>query len=56
MDNKMVLLTLTGPDRTGIIAAVTGHIAEAGARIRDIEQSVTQYPALPVGSHRLPHR
>ena len=37
MDNKMVLLTLTGPDRTGIIAAVTGHIAEAGARIRDIE-------------------
>ena len=41
MDNKMVLLTLTGPDRTGIIAAVTGHIAEAGARIRDIEQSVT---------------
>ena len=37
----MVLLTLTGPDRTGIIAAVTGHIAEAGARIRDIEQSVT---------------
>ncbi|MDY0269441.1 phosphoserine phosphatase SerB [Trichloromonas sp.] len=41
MDNKMVLLTLTGPDRTGIIAAVTGHIADAGARIRDIEQSVT---------------
>ena len=41
MDNKMVLLSLTGPDRTGIIAAVTGHIAEAGARIRDIEQSVT---------------
>jgi phosphoserine phosphatase len=41
MDNKMVLLTLTGSDRTGIIAAVTGHIAEAGARIRDIEQSVT---------------
>ncbi|MDX9708525.1 MAG: phosphoserine phosphatase SerB [Trichloromonas sp.] len=41
MDNKMVLLTLTGPDRTGIIAAVTGHIAASGARIRDIEQTVT---------------
>ncbi len=41
MDNRMVLITMTGPDRPGIIAAVTGHIAEAGARIRDIEQTVT---------------
>ena len=37
----MILLTMTGPDRPGIIAAVTGQIAEAGARIRDIEQTVT---------------
>ncbi len=41
MDTRMVLVTMTGPDRTGIIAAVTGQIAEAGARIRDIEQTVT---------------
>jgi len=41
MDNRMVLITMTGPDRPGIIAAVTGHIAAAGARIRDIEQTVT---------------
>jgi phosphoserine phosphatase len=37
----MILLTLIGPDRIGIIAAVTGQIAAAGARIRDIEQTVT---------------
>lgn len=41
MNQRMILLTMTGPDRTGIIAAVTGQIAEAGARIRDIEQTVT---------------
>ena len=41
MNNKMVLITLIGPDRPGILAAVTGAIAEGGARIRDIEQSVT---------------
>ncbi len=41
MDHKMILLTLIGPDRTGIITAVTGQIAAAGARIRDIEQTVT---------------
>lgn len=41
MDNRMVLITMTGPDAPGIIAAVTGHIAAAGARIRDIEQTVT---------------
>jgi phosphoserine phosphatase len=41
MDNKMVLITLIGPDRPGILAAVTGCIAAGGARIRDIEQSVT---------------
>ncbi|BCR03889.1 phosphoserine phosphatase SerB [Desulfuromonas versatilis] len=41
MENKMVLITAAGPDRPGIIAAVTGNIAAAGARIRDIEQTVT---------------
>jgi phosphoserine phosphatase len=41
MDNKLVLITLIGPDRPGILAAVTGCIAATGARIRDIEQSVT---------------
>ncbi|MEZ4483813.1 MAG: phosphoserine phosphatase SerB [Syntrophotaleaceae bacterium] len=41
MDDKMVLITLIGADRPGILAAVTGFIAAAGARIRDIEQSVT---------------
>lgn len=40
MEDTMVLVTMTGPDRAGIIAAVAGCIAEAGARIRDIEQSV----------------
>lgn len=41
MNQRMILLTMTGPDRPGIIAAVAGQIAEAGARIRDIEQTVT---------------
>ncbi|ABA89522.1 3-phosphoserine phosphatase [Syntrophotalea carbinolica DSM 2380] len=40
MEDKMVLVTMTGPDQAGIISAVAGCIAEAGARIRDIEQSV----------------
>ncbi|MDK2847266.1 MAG: phosphoserine phosphatase [Desulfuromonadales bacterium] len=40
MEDKMVLVTMTGPDRAGIIAAVAGCIAESGARICDIEQSV----------------
>ncbi|WP_305046743.1 phosphoserine phosphatase SerB [Geoalkalibacter sp.] len=41
MNQPMILITMTGPDRPGIIAAMTGQIAEAGARIRDIEQTVT---------------
>jgi phosphoserine phosphatase len=40
MEDKMVLVTMTGPDRAGIIAAVAGCIAESEARICDIEQSV----------------
>jgi phosphoserine phosphatase len=45
MEDKLVLVTMTGPDRAGIIAAVAGCIAEAGARIRDIEQSVAHTTA-----------
>lgn len=41
MTGKMILITMTGPDRPGIIAAVTEHICDSGARIRDIEQTVT---------------
>jgi len=41
MDPRMILITMTGADRSGIIAAVTAQIAESGARIRDIEQTVT---------------
>ena len=41
MNQRMVLVTMTGPDRPGIIAAVTAEVAAAGARIRDIEQTVT---------------
>ena len=41
MERSMILITLTGPDRPGVIAAVTEQIAESGARIRDIEQTVT---------------
>ncbi|HDR46958.1 MAG TPA: formyltetrahydrofolate deformylase, partial [Geoalkalibacter subterraneus] len=34
MSNQpMILVTMTGSDRPGIIAAMTGHIAAAGARI-----------------------
>jgi predicted amino acid-binding ACT domain protein len=36
MDPRMVLITMTGPDRPDIIAAVTTQIADAGACIRDI--------------------
>lgn len=41
MSQPMILITMTGPDRPGIIAAMTGEIADAGARIRDIEQTLT---------------
>ncbi|KIH75616.1 phosphoserine phosphatase [Geoalkalibacter ferrihydriticus] len=41
MNQPMILITMTGADRPGIIAAMTGQIAAAGARIRDIEQTVT---------------
>ena len=41
MEKRMVLITMTGQDQPGIIAAVTEEVAAAGARIRDIEQTVT---------------
>jgi predicted amino acid-binding ACT domain protein len=34
----MVLITMTGPDRPGIIAAVTTQIADAGARILGVSE------------------
>ncbi len=40
-NNKLVLVIFTGPDKPGIIAAVTELIAASSARIRDIEQTVT---------------
>lgn len=41
MNQRLILLTLTGADKPGLIAAIAGQIAEAGARIRDIEQTLT---------------
>lgn len=42
MEKRLILITMTGVDRPGVIAEVTGLIAETqGARIRDIEQTVT---------------
>jgi phosphoserine phosphatase len=37
-----VLVTVTGPDRTGITATLTGILAEQGAALFDIEQVVVQ--------------
>jgi phosphoserine phosphatase len=37
-----VIVTVTGPDRPGITARMTGIIADAGAALRDIEQVVIQ--------------
>lgn len=37
-----VIVTVTGPDRPGITARLTGIIADAGAALRDIEQVVIQ--------------
>jgi phosphoserine phosphatase len=40
--NDRVLVTVTGPDRTGITATLTGILAEQGASLHDIEQVVVQ--------------
>jgi phosphoserine phosphatase len=37
-----VLITVTGPDRTGVTANLTGILAEQGALLHDIEQVVVQ--------------
>ena len=37
-----VLITVTGPDRTGVTATLTGILAEQGAILHDIEQVVVQ--------------
>jgi phosphoserine phosphatase len=37
-----VLITVTGPDRTGVTATLTGILAEQGADLHDIEQVVVQ--------------
>src|SRR3954452_16766868 len=37
-----VLVTVTGPDRTGITAALTGILSQQGATLHDIEQVVVQ--------------
>src|SRR6185369_545654 len=37
-----VLVTVTGPDRTGVTATLTGILSEQGAVLHDIEQVVVQ--------------
>ena len=37
-----MLVTVTGPDRTGVTATLTGILAEQGAILHDIEQVVVQ--------------
>ena len=37
-----MLITVTGPDRTGVTATLTGILAEQGALLHDIEQVVVQ--------------
>jgi phosphoserine phosphatase len=37
-----VLITVTGPDRTGVTATLTGILAQQGATLHDIEQVVVQ--------------
>jgi phosphoserine phosphatase len=37
-----VLVTVTGPDRTGVTATLTGILAQEGAKLFDIEQVVVQ--------------
>ena len=37
-----VLVTVTGPDRTGVTATLTGILSQQGATLHDIEQVVVQ--------------
>ncbi|HXI57573.1 MAG TPA: phosphoserine phosphatase SerB [Polyangia bacterium] len=41
-NNDRVLVTVTGPDRTGVTATLTGILSEEGASLHDIEQVVVQ--------------
>ena len=42
MISNRVLITVTGPDRTGVTATLTGILAQQGATLHDIEQVVVQ--------------
>ncbi|HLK89250.1 MAG TPA: phosphoserine phosphatase SerB [Polyangia bacterium] len=42
MASDRVLVTVTGPDRTGVTATLTGILAQQGATLHDIEQVVVQ--------------
>jgi phosphoserine phosphatase len=41
-NNDRVLVTVTGPDRPGVTATLTGILSEEGASLHDIEQVVVQ--------------
>lgn len=42
MASDRVLITVTGPDRTGVTANLTGILSQQGATLHDIEQVVVQ--------------
>ena len=42
MTADRVLITVTGPDRTGVTATLTGILSQQGATLHDIEQVVVQ--------------
>ncbi len=42
MPSDRVLVTVTGPDRTGVTATLTGILSQQGATLHDIEQVVVQ--------------
>ena len=42
MASDRVLVTVTGPDRTGVTATLTGILSQQGATLQDIEQVVVQ--------------
>lgn len=39
---KMISITVTGPDRPGIIAAVTGAIFKAGGNLEDVSMTILE--------------
>jgi phosphoserine phosphatase len=42
LPSDRVLITVTGPDRTGVTATLTGILSQQGATLHDIEQVVVQ--------------